>query len=105
MVPAFIFRVIGAPLINWSVKKWKQLLNHEKEEQNQLDTGTKTQDVGKIPLESLFHDRVLLNVELRNKEDAIKMLCSELMKMVILLIYKLQFLCNGKRKIKFNWNR
>jgi fructose-specific phosphotransferase system IIA component len=81
LVPAFIFsELLGAPLINWSVKKWKQLLNHEKEEQNQLDTGTKTQDVGKIPLESLFYDRVLLNVELRNKEDAIKMLCSELMK-------------------------
>ena len=81
VVPAFIFsELLGAPLINWSVKKWKQLLIHDKEEQSQLETGTKTQDVGKIPLESLIHDRVLLNVELRTKEDAIKMLCSELMK-------------------------
>ncbi|EDM29712.1 PTS system, fructose-specific enzyme II, BC component [Lentisphaera araneosa HTCC2155] len=81
LVPAFILsEILGAPFINWSVKKWKQILIADKQSHSQLDSSNKSSDVEKIPLESLFHDRVLLNVELRTKEDAIKMLCSELMK-------------------------
>ncbi|MDD7984974.1 PTS sugar transporter subunit IIA [Lentisphaera marina] len=81
LVPAFILsEIVGAPLINWSVKRWKQILIDDKQSQAQLENSNKSSDIEKIPLESLFHDRVLLNVELRTKEDAIKMLCSELMR-------------------------
>ncbi|WDE96989.1 PTS sugar transporter subunit IIA [Lentisphaera profundi] len=81
LVPAFIIsELLGAPLINWSVKKWKQILINDKQSHSQFENVNKSEQIEKIPLESLFHDRVLLNVELRNKEDAVKMLCSELMK-------------------------
>ena len=81
LMPAFILsELVGGPLINWAVKRWKQIQLDEKSNQVDHTKASAQKEVDKISMENLLNDRVLLNVELRSREDAIKMLCSELMK-------------------------
>jgi mannitol/fructose-specific phosphotransferase system IIA component (Ntr-type)/Kef-type K+ transport system membrane component KefB len=82
IIPAMLlFEVVGASLANQMLKKWKKILDDEKAEKLEKNAGpTVTESIELLSFEKLLQDRVIVDVDVRTKEDAIKMMCAELLK-------------------------
>ena len=82
IIPAMLlFEVVGAALVTQVLKKWKQTLDEErveKQEKNQAPVQCETVEL--ISFDQLLQDRVIVDIDVRSKEDAIKMMCAELLK-------------------------
>ena len=79
VLPAMILlELIGSLLNDYLVKKWKCYQQVEKDEK--LESGVQRKEIQQLSLESLMQDRVIVDMDVRTREDAIKMLTAELVK-------------------------
>lgn len=82
IVPAMlIFEVVGAALVTQVLKKWKKSIDDERiEMQEKNQTPAQPETVELISFDQLLQDRIIVDIDVRSKEDAIKMMCAELLK-------------------------
>ncbi|NQZ55973.1 MAG: PTS sugar transporter subunit IIA [Lentisphaeraceae bacterium] len=81
LVPAMIlFELIGAALVKQAVKNWKTYQLKLRAEQHEKKGIGAVKDEELISFEKLIQDRVITDIDVRNKDDAIKMMCAELLK-------------------------
>ena len=79
VLPAMILlELIGSLLNNYLVKKWKRYQQESKDEK--MDSTVQRKEIQQLSLESLMQDRVIVDMDVRTREDAIKMLTAELVK-------------------------
>ena len=79
VLPAMILlELIGSFLNDFLVRKWKRYQDIEREEK--VDTTVQRKEIQQLSMESLLQDRVIVDMEVRTREDAIKMLSAELLK-------------------------
>ena len=81
IVPAMlIFEVVGASMVDQALKKWKKVQTQERSEKKEKQAGNVAQEVELLSFENLIQERVIVDIDVRTKEDAIKMMCAELLK-------------------------
>ena len=81
IIPAMlIFELVGAALCKQAVKKWKAHLTKEREEKLKQDSVAVVEETELLSFEKLIQNRVIIDIDIRSKEDAIKMMCAELLK-------------------------
>ena len=81
IVPAMlIFEAVGASMVDQAMKKWKNVQNQEKIEKKEQNVGVTSQEVEIVSFDNLIQERVIIDIDVKTKEDAIKMMCAELLK-------------------------
>ena len=81
ILPAMlIFEVVGASMVDQVLKKWKKVQNKERTEKKEQHVGSTSQEVELVSFENLIQERVIVDIDVLTKEDAIKMMCAELLK-------------------------
>lgn len=81
ILPAMlIFEVVGASMVDQVLKKWKKVQAQERNEKKEQQVGTVPQEVELVSFDNLIQDRVIIDIDVLTKEDAIKMMCAELLK-------------------------
>jgi len=81
IVPAMlIFEVVGASMVDQALKKWKRGQDLERSEKKEQNVTGPQKEVELLSFENLIQERVIIDIDVRTKEDAIKMMCAELLK-------------------------
>ena len=81
IIPAMLlFEVVGASFVDQVLKKWKKYQAQVKEEKQDQMNAAVPEEVELISFEKLLQDRVIVDIDVRSKEDAMKMMCAELLK-------------------------
>lgn len=81
VVPAMLlFEVVGASMVDQALKKWKRLQEIERSEKKEQNVAAPQKEVELLSFENLIQERVIIDIDVRTKEDAIKMMCAELLK-------------------------
>ena len=81
VLPAMlIFEVVGASMVDQALKKWKRVQDQERTEKKEQNVTSPQKEVELLSFENLIQERVIIDIDVRTKEDAIKMMCAELLK-------------------------
>lgn len=81
ILPAMlIFEVVGASMVDQILKKWKKVQTQERSEKKEQQAGVTPQEVELVSFDNLIQERVIIDIDVLTKEDAIKMMCAELLK-------------------------
>ena len=81
VIPAMlIFEVVGASMVDQALKKWKKVQDQERSEKKEQNVTAPQKEVELLSFENLIQERVIIDIDVRTKEDAIKMMCAELLK-------------------------
>ncbi|MCM8537617.1 MAG: PTS sugar transporter subunit IIA [Lentisphaeraceae bacterium] len=82
IIPAMLlFEVAGASLVNQVLKKWKKIISDERTEKIEKgEAPVPVESVELISFEKILQDRIIVDIDVRSKEDAMKMMCAELLK-------------------------
>ena len=79
IIPAMLlFEIVGASLVDHALKKWKKAQAKKREEKQEVNGNTEQQEL--ISFSQLLQGRVIIDIDVRTKDDAIKMMCAELLK-------------------------